>query len=173
MIEQMGRKWGCHTCGSRMIGQNGLKFRFVGDHMPPKSVADQMNKTWLRRIGVLPKVKFRFYPQCVSCSNTQGSILSKATHQLKGVTTRNGLWKWGGGTSRLSSMVKAATLKEAGGGTSAYFHGWRFRINHFTGSLIAASVVVGAADSEIVKGNPRRLERWQRRIESEVKKLRN
>ena len=67
MIERMGRRFGCHTCGSRMLGYTAGSFKFVGDHMPPKSVAEQMNKSWLRRIGLLKKVKYRFYPQCVNC----------------------------------------------------------------------------------------------------------
>jgi hypothetical protein len=130
--------------------------KFVGDHMPPKSVAEQMNKTWLRRLGILPKVQFRFYPQCVHCSNTQGSILSKATQQLKAIDLQKG---------RLSSMVKAATLKEAGGGAMAHFHGWRFRINHMTGGVLAGTTVMGVTHREIASGNSKRLERWQRNLE--------
>jgi hypothetical protein len=157
----MGRKWGCHTCGSRMLMSNkslvNKSFRFVGDHMPPKSVAEYMNKSLLRRLGILPKVQFRFYPQCVSCSNIQGSILSKATHQLKSTK---------GGFGPFSSMLKASTLQGAGGGSSSHFHGWRFRINHLAGSAIAASIVVGASDKEIAKGNPQRLKQWQDSIEN-------
>jgi hypothetical protein len=136
----------------------------VGDHMPPKSVAEQMNKTWLRRLGVLPKVQFRFYPQCVTCSNTQGSILSKATHQLKAKSLLS--------NGRLSSMAKANALKDAGGGTMAHFHGWRFRINHLTGTVVAGTTVVGASDREIAKGNPKRLERWQGNIEAVLRQVR-
>lgn len=166
MIEQMGRKWGCHTCGSHMVGPSASKriTRFVGDHMPPKSVAEQMNKTLLRRLGVLPKVKFRFYPQCVYCSNVQGTILSKATHQLKAMKMNGG---------RLSNMVKATTLKEAGGGAMAHFHGWRFRINHLTGGVLAGTTVMGATHREILKGNPKRLERWQRKVENTWKRFKN
>lgn len=165
MIEQMGRKWGCHTCGSRMMGPSATKrvTRFVGDHMPPKSVAEQINNTWLRRLGVLPKVQFRFYPQCVHCSNTQGSILSKATNQLKAKSLTSG---------RLSSMFKATALKEAGGGVIAHFHGCRFRVNHLTGGFLAGTTVFGANHREIIKGNPKRLEQWQRNIEKAFQKFR-
>merc|ERR1712107_832279 len=96
-------------------------FRFVGDHMPPKSVAKQMNKTWLRKIGLLPKVRFRFYPQCVSCSNIQGSILSQTSSNLNH------------GKGRISSMARAIILKQSGGGRTAYFHGFTPRFNHLTG----------------------------------------
>jgi hypothetical protein len=129
--------------------------------MPPKSVAQQMNKTPWRRLGILPKVQFRFYPQCVSCSNSQGSILSKATHLLK--TTKGGL-------GLFSTMMKASTLHGAGGGSTAHFHGWRFRINHLAGSAIAASIVLGASDKAIAKGNPQRLKQWQEKIHKTIRK---
>ena len=166
MIEKMGRKWGCHTCGSRMMGPAASKriTRFVGDHMPPKSVAEQMNQSWMRRLGLLPRVNFRFYPQCVNCSNTQGSILSKATHQLKATGFFSG---------RHSSTVKAATLKEAGGGVMAHFHGWRFRVNHLTGGVLAGTTVMGATHREITQGNPKRLDRWQRKVEKTIQRFRN
>eukprot|EP00539_Tryblionella_compressa_P001885 CAMPEP_0178741042 /NCGR_PEP_ID=MMETSP0744-20121128/4914_1 /TAXON_ID=913974 /ORGANISM="Nitzschia punctata, Strain CCMP561" /LENGTH=252 /DNA_ID=CAMNT_0020393859 /DNA_START=42 /DNA_END=800 /DNA_ORIENTATION=+ len=163
MIEQMGRKWGCHTCGSRMLNAPADKsFRFVGDHMPPKSVAEQMNASWLRRLGILPKVQFRFYPQCTSCSSTQGSILSKATKKLniKTATVNGG--------RRLSRGAKAIALKDAGGGSTAYFHGSRFRVNHLTGGMLAAGTTVGASDKDIATG--KRLERWQCSIEKAMKR---
>jgi hypothetical protein len=163
LIEQMGRRWGCHTCGSRMLMPNkslaNKSFRFVGDHMPPKSVAEQMNKSLWRRLGILPQVQFRFYPQCVSCSQSQGSILSKATNQLK--SAKKG---------PLSSMFKASALHAAGGGSTAYFHGWRFRINHLAGSAIAASIVLGASDKAIAKGNPQRLKQWQDNIQNTIQR---
>jgi len=159
MIEKMGRKWGCHTCGSHMYfssaksGTTGKTYRFVGDHMPPKSVAKHMNDMWLRKVGLLPKVQFRFYPQCVTCSNSQGSILSKAGSNPQG----------------LSSKTMALSMKEAGGGQTAHFHGFRPRINHLAGGVVAASIAVGASASEIADGNPKRLELWQRRIERRIK----
>jgi hypothetical protein len=138
---------------------------FVGDHMPPKSVAQQMEASTLRRLGILPrKVQFRFYPQCVSCSNVQGSILSKATHALNAKVAKSGGW-------RISSLVRVATLKDAGGGSSAFFHGWRFRINHMAGGAVAATTVVGATDRDIARGNPKRLERWQHNVEKFVKTI--
>jgi hypothetical protein len=167
MIERMGEKWGCHTCGSRMLHhKRSASFRFVGDHMPPKSVAEQMNKSWLRRFGLLPKVQFRFYPQCVHCSNTQGSILSQATQQWKQQQQHN--------QQRFKRLLfgrSAEALKESGGGRMAYFHGWKVRVNHWTGGLIAAAIVVGGKDQDIVKGNPKRLEQWQHTLEQTIKKF--
>jgi len=160
MIEQMGRKWGCHTCGSRMFFSSakspstGKTYRFVGDHMPPKSVAEHMNNRWFRRKGLWPKVRFRFYPQCAPCSNVQGSILSKTGRSL-GFLPKN---TW------------ASTMKGAGGGTTAHFHGLTPRINHLAGGVLAATVVVGASEHEISRGNPRRLERWQERVQRPIKR---
>ena len=162
MIETMGRKWGCHTCGSKMFfksaksASTGKTYRFVGDHMPPKSVAREQNKMWFRRWGLWPKVKFRFYPQCVSCSNTQGSILASAGSNLDG----------------LSSTRRALSMKGAGGGTTAYFHGFRPRVNHLAGGILAATTIIGASDKEIAIGNPKRLEQIQRQIENTIKRFR-
>jgi len=157
MIEQMGRKWGCHTCGSKMYlksakSSTGKTYRFVGDHMPPKSVAKHMNEMWVRRVGLLPPVQFRFFPQCVSCSNSQGSILSKAGSKLGGLS---------------SSMQRMMSLKEAGGGRTAHFHGFRPRINHAAGGVLAATITLGASERDVAYG--KRLERWHRRIKNAIK----
>ncbi len=62
----------------------------------------------------------------------------------------------------------ASSMKEAGGGQTAHFHGFRPRLNHLTGGVLASAIVVGARDSEIADGNPKRLELWQRRIEKRI-----
>ena len=134
------------------VGKN----KFVGDHMPPKSVADHMNKSWLRRMKILPKVPFRFYPQCVNCSNTQGSILSKASNEMSKRTL-------------LPSWMKAANLEKAGGGRAAHFHGLRFRVNHLTGGILAGATVVGATKSEVSKGNKKRFQGATSPVEDLVK----
>jgi hypothetical protein len=132
----------------------GKNWRFAGDHMPPKSVAKHMNEMWVRKVGLLPKVNFRFYPQCVSCSNAQGSLLSKAGSNLGELST---------------SKLRASTMMEAGGGQTAHFHGYRPRINHLTGGLLAATLVAGVSDKEIADGRPKRLERWHRRIQNAIR----
>lgn len=152
MVEKMGRKWGCHTCGSRMLAKRFGKHRFVGDHMPPKSVAVQMNTSWLRRLGLLPKVQFRFYPQCANCSNTQGSILSKASNDIAS-------------KSLLPSFLKAISLERAGGGKAAHFHGLRFRASHLAGGLLAAATVVDASDSDVSNGNKKRFKSYTGGVE--------
>jgi DNA-directed RNA polymerase subunit RPC12/RpoP len=158
MVEKMGRKWGCHTCGSRMLVKRAGKHKFAADHMPPKSVADQMNKSWLRRLGPLPEVQFRFYPQCTNCSNTQGSILSKASNQIAGKRL-------------MPSSLKATSLKQAGGGRAAHFHGLHFRVNHLAGGVLAGATVVSASsNSDVSNGNKKRFKSLTGRMEELVKK---
>jgi hypothetical protein len=114
-----------------------------------------MNKTWWRQSGLWRKVQFRFYPQCVHCSNTQGSILGKASSRLMG--------------GALPSFMRAASLQNSGGGKLAHFHGSRFRINHLTGGVLAGATVWGATDRQIANGNPKRFKTVQRRVEKAVK----
>ena len=168
LIHQMGRKWGCHTCGSRMLFSRET-FRFVGDHMPPKSVAEQKNQTWWRRVGLIPKVQFRFYPQCKNCSNTQGTILAKASSKIANSKTY------------LPSFVRAGNLQNAGAGQQAHFHGLRPRVNWLTGGVIAGltTTLVNGDDGSSSKhqqkhvsmGNPQRFERIQKKAEDFGKQL--
>jgi hypothetical protein len=148
-IERMGRVFGCHTCGSHQLLGPSLfqKVKFVGDHMPPKSVAEQINARWYNRL-LGHQVEFRFYPQCTRCSSRQGSILSAAVQQA---TKQN--------------------LATAGGGKMAHFHGLRPRINHLTGGVVAGLTVVGATDYDIQKGNPRRFRTMHRQIEDHLRRL--
>jgi len=157
MIEKMGRKWGCHTCGSRMLFSRNIPKKFHGDHMPPKSIAETMNKSFLRRKGILPKIKYRFYPQCVNCSNKQGSILAKATSKFQ--------------EGSMPSFLRARKLQAAGGGRSARFHGARPRLSHLTGGILAATTVVGATKQEVKKGNPHRFETVHRNLEKTFQTL--
>ena len=161
VIESVGRKWGCHTCGSRMIfsrtrpsansaGSSVVKFH--ADHMPPKSVAHAMNSRWWRRLLRI-QVKQRFYPQCVSCSNVQGSILSKAASQN------------GAGGVFGSKANGARALAASGGGSAAYNHGFRLRFYHVTGGLVAAATVADANENEVVRnGNAKRFRLIQDQI---------
>lgn len=146
-LERLGRWVGCHTCGSHMFFRNKLP-RFHGDHMPPKAVAQQMNAQWFQRLTGM-KVKFRFFPQCIECSNMQGKILSSATNELRAASFWN----------------NKPNLKHAGGGNLAYFHGFRFRPFHLAGTVIAAVTVVDACDDDIDQGNRRRYYNVQERIE--------
>ena len=92
------------------IGKNIPKFH--GDHIPPVSVAKQINSRWYRKM-LGWKVKQKFFPQCRNCSNKQGGLLSSAIH----AGHRN--------------------LHSVGGGQESYFHGRRLRIGHLTGGAVA------------------------------------
>lgn len=118
-IESLGRKWGCHTCGSRRLFSSGQLF--VGDHMPPRAVARQYNRQWWRKLFGKP-VQYRFYPQCTSCSSRQGSLLGQAVADLQ--KERSRFWK------------RIPDLSHAGGGRHAHCHGFRPRLHHLTGGVI-------------------------------------
>lgn len=147
-LERIGRRWGCHTCGSHMLFRKGILFH--GDHMPPKSVAEQMNRRiWRRLAGI--KVGFRFYPQCVDCSSMQGNLLASATRTLKEAR------RWA-----------QPNLAFAGGGVHSYFHGLKFRLNHLAGAVVAATTVVAASEEDIQEGNGRRFKQLQDQLEQYV-----
>ena len=145
-VERLGRWVGCHTCGSHMLFRPATKtLRFHGDHMPPKAVAQQMNQRLWRRL-LRRSVKFRFYPQCVDCSNVQGGILSLA--------------------KTAASNNNNINLAAAGGGRMAKFHGLRFRPCHWAGGVIAAVTVVDATDHDIRNGNRRRYRQLHEQLET-------
>jgi hypothetical protein len=149
-IEKLGRLFGCHTCGSRELFTNtniigGPKFH--GDHIPPISVAKQLNDRWYRKLLGL-SVSQRFYPQCRSCSNTQGGLLSRAVN----AGHRN--------------------LRSVGGGQESYFHGRRLRLSHMTGGIVAVTSVGGLATTDdddaidnLVKSSRERMRCMQHWIE--------
>jgi hypothetical protein len=138
-IEKMGRLLGCHTCGSRRLLQRVDAHQFVGDHMPPKSVADQMNRAAWRRI-LHRKVSFRFYPQCIVCSSKQGSLLSAAAQH---------------NSNNKYSPFRIVQLAGVGGGHQAHFHGWRPRLSHLAGGVVAAAALI---DPDLAT-----IELWSRR----------
>jgi hypothetical protein len=168
-IEQIGRKVGCHTCGSRKIfsrGKNGIKF--IADHMPPQAVVKQMNAAWHRRLLGF-NVKQRFYPQCIDCSGKQGGILSKASQDL--LKTKSG--------SLLERMKPTVNLSSAGGGINAHFHGFRgynLRLEHLTGGVIAAITVHNTDERNILHrrgGNRKRFLEFQTELEKNTKLFAN
>mmetsp|Transcript_10276 Transcript_10276/g.14367 ORF Transcript_10276/g.14367 Transcript_10276/m.14367 type:complete len:168 (+) Transcript_10276:834-1337(+) len=134
--------------------------KFHGDHMPPQAVTKQMNNRWFRQI-IGRKVKQRFYPQCVPCSNKQGSILGKATNDLRKIEAeRRGIKKV------LLGGVGLPNLADAGGGKMAHYHGWRFRMSHLAGGVIAATTVGGnVSDEDLITGNRNRYLSMQEGIE--------
>jgi len=147
-IESIGRWWGCHTCGSRMMFSNLKKSapKFHGDHIPPVSVAKQINSRWYRKqFGW--KVSQKFYAQCRDCSNKQGGLLSKAIG------------------------ARHINLHRVGGGEESYFHGRRMRIGHMTGGAVALLSVANAGtagegnEAELVESSRERLRSFQDWVE--------
>eukprot|EP00644_Phytophthora_capsici_P007619 jgi/Phyca11/537040/estExt2_fgenesh1_pg.C_PHYCAscaffold_720006 len=76
IIQEFGRLYGCHTCGIK----RGV--RYHADHMPPKLVAKRTDNQLFRKI-LGRQTSFRFYPQCESCSNQQGSVVKQWKSTLK------------------------------------------------------------------------------------------
>lgn len=151
-IESLGRRYGCHTCGSRMIFHNSNSssnsfVRFHADHMPPRSVVtarmDKRNNVrFFRKLrsyvwNSTATLKQRFYPQCIHCSTKQGQILGQATQQLRSnynaIMTKQ--------QSRQIRNIKPHFLTKSGGGRNAHFHGLRPRLSHLTGALLAAITI--------------------------------
>ena len=46
-IQAMGRRFGCHQCGSRQIFTKKV---FIADHMPPTKRAEELSALWWRKI---------------------------------------------------------------------------------------------------------------------------
>lgn len=74
-LQRFGRRFGCHTCGTRFAKL------YVGDHVPPLSLAKE--RSLLARIVHGP-VKFRFHPQCKTCCAKQATALARQSHGLTG-----------------------------------------------------------------------------------------
>mmetsp|Transcript_6041 Transcript_6041/g.13264 ORF Transcript_6041/g.13264 Transcript_6041/m.13264 type:complete len:404 (-) Transcript_6041:119-1330(-) len=126
-LERLGRLVGCHTCGTRHLFSLNQKVKFVGDHMPPKSLAAKMNRAWYRRWLGWRKVQYRFYPQCTGCSSIQGGLLSKAANQ---------------GHKRPWAGPSLARLR-----ANSHFHGFRPRLGHLAGGLVGGTAVHGASST--------------------------
>lgn len=149
-IERLGKLWGCHTCGSHrwtLLPRIGTpNVQFVGDHMPPKSVAEQLNKSLLFRL-LRRKVRYRFYPQCIRCSNQQGSLLSQATAALQ---------------SRRGHEAARRLAAVGGGRRASYNHGWQPRLSHaLTGAAIAAIATLNVHPADLMDENRWRYAAWQ------------
>lgn len=142
-LDRLGRTWGCHTCGSRMLFSNSAGKnngpRFHGDHIPPVSVAKLWNERWYRKATGWT-VNQKFYPQCRDCSNRQGGLLSRAVSAGR----RN--------------------LHSAGGGGESHFHGRRIRIGHLAGGIVAVTTVGEGVDGKDIviasRERVRRLRDW-------------
>ncbi len=48
-IQKLGKRFGCHHCGSRQFVFNRSKV-FIADHMPPTKIAEALSRKWWRRL---------------------------------------------------------------------------------------------------------------------------
>lgn len=46
-IQALGRRFGCHQCGSRQVF---AKKGFIADHMPPTKRAEELSAVWWRKL---------------------------------------------------------------------------------------------------------------------------
>ncbi|GKZ01402.1 hypothetical protein MPSEU_001091000 [Mayamaea pseudoterrestris] len=159
-LQRMGRLAGCHTCGTRMLFQRP---RFNGDHMPPLLVANELNRIWYRKLFRM-KVKFRFFPQCIDCSNTQGGIMSQARavldKQPKNLLQRK--------VFQGTDMMKLPILH-----SKNFYHGLQPRISHLTGTVLGGFAVLNSSEADIANGNRNRYERLHKQLSSWCKNVRN
>lgn len=51
LIQVIGRRHGCHQCGSRQLFS---RKRFIGDHMPPTKMAKEMSASFWRKFFKMP-----------------------------------------------------------------------------------------------------------------------
>ena len=71
LMQQIGRKRGCHSCGTR-------RGKFIADHQPPIKLSS-------------PGELLRFYPHCGRCASLQGNALSRSRPSRVAVRTHSSL----------------------------------------------------------------------------------
>ena len=72
LIQKLGRRHGCHTCGTRRSST-----KFIADHQPPNKYAKREN-AWRAWVPMLRPVRQSYYAQCEPCSHLQGVTLGVA-----------------------------------------------------------------------------------------------
>ena len=112
-----------------------------------------MNTRWFRKLlGI--RVKYRFYPQCVTCSSKQANILSDASKRMYYAKLKG---------PRIFKRIP--NLSQSGGGRKAYVHGLKLRKEHLAGGLISTATVCDSKASHVINGNVNRFQNWQLRAE--------
>ena len=71
LMQQIGGKYGCHSCGTR-------RGKFIADHQPPIKLSS-------------PGELLRFYPHCGRCAALQGNVLSRSQPSRIAVRTHSSL----------------------------------------------------------------------------------
>ena len=92
LVQALGKRHGCHTCGTRQ-GDGA----FVADHQPPSKL---LHKT----PGELDSLTQRqsLYPHCKQCSAVQGGLLR--SNDVSGVALRSGAVRTHGSRLRVHHM---------------------------------------------------------------------
>ena len=154
-MRRMGQKYGCHTCGTRRPFYK-LGSVFVADHIPPNAVVEQWARNqrmvWLRnflqKMKLAPPLKIQqhFFPQCKSCSDFQGGLLSAGIYA----------------NTRKLSLV--------GGRKNSYFHGFRYRSSYvLPGGIVAALTTTTRDEGDDSEGDNGRKKSPLERMEATVK----
>lgn len=69
-LADMGRRFGCHTCGVKR------SFQWIADHQPPQKIAALRDARWWKRLPFLgAPTSQRFFPQCAPCSQKQAAAV--------------------------------------------------------------------------------------------------
>ena len=71
LMQQIGGKYGCHSCGTKLG-------KFISDHQPPIKLSS-------------PGELLRFYPHCKKCASLQGNALSCVQPSRVAVRTHSSL----------------------------------------------------------------------------------
>lgn len=71
LMQQLGGKYGCHSCGTR-------RGKFIADHQPPIKLSS-------------PGQLLKFYPHCGKCASLQGNALSRTKPSRVAVRTHSSL----------------------------------------------------------------------------------
>jgi hypothetical protein len=82
-IQILGKRYGCHHCGSKQRFQLDGK-GFIADHQPPTKTAKELEGKWLRSFLNFGRFKVvqRLWPQCQRCFQLQGSAVRSNKHVL-------------------------------------------------------------------------------------------
>ncbi|GBC94074.1 hypothetical protein HRbin15_02581 [bacterium HR15] len=73
-IQEIGDKYGCHTCGTKQPQGNG---RWVADHVPPTAICEAAEE-----VGAIhPRQQLR--PQCPECSAKQSAQVKKHKKEIQ------------------------------------------------------------------------------------------
>jgi hypothetical protein len=74
-VNARGRKYGCHTCPSRV--ENDADQPWVGDHSYPTNLSDHVKEVLNSIAGFADRGKTYLFPQCHQCSGQQANLVLK------------------------------------------------------------------------------------------------